>query len=167
MEASAGPSGRRLRVLIADDNCDAADTTAVLLSCWGYQAEVAYDGKSAFHTACDFHPDVMLLDIAMPGLDGYHLAEEIRHSDELASETTLIAMTAYGADEDRQRSHEAGFDYHLVKPVEPALLERALNLLAHGRELRDRLWEAGHRNEALRHETGMLRALLMKYGQAQ
>jgi CheY-like chemotaxis protein len=118
--------GRPLRVLVADDNCDAADSTAMLLKWWGIQAEAAYDGKSALQAVRVFYPDVLLLDISMPIMDGFQLAQEVRRHDEDLGKPALIAVTAYDNDEVRRRSWEAGFDMHFLKPITPAILQRVL-----------------------------------------
>ncbi|OAI48106.1 hypothetical protein AYO44_07905 [Planctomycetaceae bacterium SCGC AG-212-F19] len=123
-----------LKVLVADDSPDYADTTALLVRCWGHEVEVAYTGTDALAKADAFHPDAMLLDIGMPGMTGYAVAEEVRRRPHLHG-TTLIAVTAYGDDEARARSKRAGFDLHLVKPVEPAVLEKMLNLVGLTKEL--------------------------------
>lgn len=111
---------RRERVLVVDDNSDAADTIASTLSALGYQTAVAYDGPRALEEARRFDPDVAVLDIGLPVMDGYELA---RHLRERYEALRLIALTGYGQERDRRHALEAGFAQHLVKPVElPALV---------------------------------------------
>jgi CheY-like chemotaxis protein len=107
-----------LRVLVVDDHEDTADSLRVLLKIWGYEARSVHSGEAALEAAGKFPPHVMLLDIGMPGLDGYQVAERVRKAPALKS-IVLVAVSGYGRDEDRRRSMEAGFDLHLVKPVEP------------------------------------------------
>jgi CheY-like chemotaxis protein len=106
-----------------DDNADAADTLALLLRLRNYDVRVARDGPEALEAAKEFHPELVLLDIGLPGMDGYAVARALR-AGPAAGRLRLVALTGYGRDEDRRRSAEAGFDDHLVKPVAPdALLE--------------------------------------------
>jgi signal transduction histidine kinase/ActR/RegA family two-component response regulator len=111
----------RARVLIVEDNLDAADSLAMLLEVCGHQVRVVHDGGSALDVAQATMPDVMLIDIGLPGIDGYDVARRIRQHRDLKS-VILVALTGYGRDEDRQRALAAGFDYHLVKPVNPEAL---------------------------------------------
>jgi PAS domain S-box-containing protein len=123
--AAARPSAASTlhRILVVDDNADAADTLAMLLRLRGYDVRVARDGPAALDAADEFHPDLVLLDIGLPGMEGYAVARALR-SGESSARPRLVALTGYGRDEDRRRSAEAGFDDHLVKPVAPdALLE--------------------------------------------
>jgi CheY-like chemotaxis protein len=117
------------RVLIADDNEDAAKSLSTLLEMMGHEAHVAYDGLAAVEAAEHFRPEIVLLDIGMPKLDGYEAARRIA-ARPWASATLLVALTGWGQAADRQRASEAGFHRHLVKPVEPdalgALLARKL-----------------------------------------
>ncbi|HEV7500236.1 MAG TPA: ATP-binding protein, partial [Vicinamibacteria bacterium] len=119
------PAGQRLRVLVVDDNQDAADSTALLLRLWGYDVTTAQDGAGALESVARQPPDVVFLDIGLPGIDGYEVARRIR-AGEANRDIVLVAMTGYGQFEDRQRSAEAGFTTHLVKPVEPHALRRLL-----------------------------------------
>jgi PAS domain S-box-containing protein len=114
-----------LRVLVVDDNKDAADSLAVLLRLWGHEVRIAHDGVSAVKAAGSYRPDVALLDIGLPGLDGYEVARRLRANPSLAG-MELIAVTGYGQDTDRRRSREAGFDAHLVKPVDLTELQELL-----------------------------------------
>ena len=105
------------RVLLADDNRDAADSLAMLLRLQGHEVHVAFDGAAALETACACRPEVALLDIGMPILSGYEVARRLRERPE-SRDMVLVALTGWGQQADRQRSREAGFDHHLVKPVE-------------------------------------------------
>ena len=104
------------RVLVVDDNKDAAQSLAMLLEMTGHKVSLAYDGSSAVEEALAFHPDVVLLDIGLPKLNGYEVAQQIRQQDAL-KQTVLVALTGYGLESDRKRSQAAGFDHHLVKPA--------------------------------------------------
>jgi PAS domain S-box-containing protein len=105
------------RILIVDDNRDAANTLALLLRRWGHEVHMAYDGNEALAVAEAHRPDLVLLDIGLPGRDGYEVARLIRSRLELAS-TTIVALTGYGMEEDRQQSQAAGFDQHIIKPAD-------------------------------------------------
>ncbi len=108
------------RVLVVDDNADAADSLAMLLQVRGDEVRVAYDGEEALAAELDFHPEVVLLDIGMPKLSGYEVARRIR--DARGPGVLIVAITGWGQDEDRQRAREAGFDHHFTKPVDYAAL---------------------------------------------
>lgn len=132
-EAPPGP-GRELpavlpgtcrSILVADDNRDAVETMAELLEVWGYEVHIAHDGVEAVRQASARRPDVVLLDIGMPGLSGHEAARRIR--EELGSEVVLIAATGWGQEEDRRRSSEAGFNYHLTKPIDLDALRELLS----------------------------------------
>jgi signal transduction histidine kinase len=110
-----------LRILVADDNEDAADTLAMLLEVLGHSVELAHDGEAAVAAASAFDPQLVLLDIGMPKLNGYEACRKIRELPGGAA-MTLVAITGWGQPEDRRRSREAGFDQHLVKPVDPGTL---------------------------------------------
>ena len=116
---------KSLKVLVVDDNVDAARSLAVLLEMCGHQVTLAYDGPSATQAALAYQPDVVLLDIGLPGLDGYQVAQWIRQQDSL-KDVLLVAVTGYGQDSDRQHSKDVGFDHHLVKPVDFDEVERLL-----------------------------------------
>jgi PAS domain S-box-containing protein len=109
----------KLRVLVVDDNVDAAETLAQLLTIFGHESRVADSGASALAIAREFRPSVVLLDIGMPGMNGYETARRMRAEDPTGS-VTLVALTGWGADSDRIKAKEAGFDHHFVKPVEAA-----------------------------------------------
>jgi signal transduction histidine kinase len=113
------------RILIVDDNVDAAESLAALLRLAGHETRLAFDGPSALTAAGEFRPTVVLLDIGLPGMSGYEVARCLRqnasHRDLL-----LIAVTGYGQEEDRQQARDAGFDYHFVKPMDPDVLHELL-----------------------------------------
>jgi two-component system OmpR family response regulator len=113
-----------LRVLVVDDNIDSAETLCELLPLWGHEARVAHDGPAAITILQEFQPDVVLLDIGLPGMDGFEVARRIRASGTKVGR--LLAMTGYSDDEDRRKAREAGFDGHLVKPVDPDSLQKTL-----------------------------------------
>jgi CheY-like chemotaxis protein len=113
-----------LRVLVADDNADVADSFAVLIKYWGHDAQSAYDGAAALEIADVYQPDVMLLDIAMPGINGFQLAQRLRNQPRF-KDTLLMAITGY-ADRAHRRLWQAAFDHFLIKPVEPAVLKELL-----------------------------------------
>ncbi len=113
------------RILVVDDSVDAADSLAMLLALDGYDVRTANDGIAAIAAAQDFCPDVMLMDIGLPGADGYTVAERIKR-DPALDHVVLIAMTGYGQAEDRERSRAAGFRQHLVKPIDPHALQAIL-----------------------------------------
>lgn len=113
------------RVLIADDNADAADAIAMLLELQGHTVVVASDGLDAVRKAEIHRPEVLLLDIGMPGLDGYETCRAIR-TQAWATGARIVALTGWGDEEERRQSREAGFDLHLVKPVDPRVLDAIL-----------------------------------------
>ena len=104
------------RILVVDDNRSNTASLGVLLRALGQDVDTAYDGLTALELARRHRPDVVLLDIGLPGMDGYEVARRCREQKDL-EQTMLVAMTGYGKEEDRRRSHEAGFNAHLVKPV--------------------------------------------------
>src|SRR5690606_39265940 len=121
-----------LKILIADDNRDAADSLAAVVTAQGHRVQVAYDGRSAVQVAGRWRPDVLLLDIGMPGTSGYEACGRIREQP-WSRDATMIAVTGWGQEQDRQRSMRAGFDHHLVKPVDFARLCDLLDRVAIGR----------------------------------
>ncbi|HEX5273590.1 MAG TPA: response regulator [Gemmataceae bacterium] len=123
--ARAAP-GKSRKVLVVDDNRDAAESLGLLLEVSGHQVCVCHDGASALRAAGDYGPDAVLLDIGLPGMDGYEIARRLR-ADPATRGALLIALTGYGQVEDQQRAREAGFDYHLIKPAD---LEALTGLLA-------------------------------------
>jgi signal transduction histidine kinase/ActR/RegA family two-component response regulator len=116
------------RILVVDDNRDSADSAAVLLKLLGAQVHLSYDGPAALAAIDSFRPDVVLMDIGLPGMDGYEVARRIRQRPEL-DHLTLIAITGWGQAEDRLRSQAAGFQHHLVKPADPSALQALLETL--------------------------------------
>jgi two-component system, chemotaxis family, CheB/CheR fusion protein len=117
-----------LRVLVVEDNPDCGESLAMLVRLYGHQVQVVLDGDAALQTVQTFQPDVVLLDIGLPKMDGYELARRLR-SLVLAKRPFLVAVTGFGQDADLTRSEEAGIDMHFVKPVEPARLQQVLNRL--------------------------------------
>jgi CheY-like chemotaxis protein len=116
------------RILVVDDNEDAANTLGMILKLDGHQVETAYSGSEALERVRTFRPNIVLLDIGLPGLDGYEVAKRLRELDG-ADSLCLVAITGYGQEADRQRARAAGFAEHLVKPVEFAALQRILAAL--------------------------------------
>jgi signal transduction histidine kinase len=116
--AGARSARRSLRMLVVDDNVDGAQSLALLLDLIGHEVRIGYDGSEALETAAEFRPEVVLLDIGLPrGMDGYEVARRLRTQPGL-EQTLLVALTGYGAEEDRERAREAGFSAHFVKPVD-------------------------------------------------
>lgn len=111
----AQPTAPSLRVLVVDDNVDTVTTLAMLVQESGHEVQTAYDGSAVLEAALDFRPNVVLLDIGLPGLNGFEVAKRLRQQPALQN-AVLVALTGYGRESDRQRSQEAGFDHHLVKP---------------------------------------------------
>jgi two-component system CheB/CheR fusion protein len=116
-EDRKAPPAQPLRILVVDDNRDAADSLALLLGLQGHEVRTCYDGLAAVEGVRSFRPDVALLDIGLPGLSGHEAARRIR-ADETGRTTTLVAITGWGQEEDRRRSASAGFDHHITKPVQ-------------------------------------------------
>jgi signal transduction histidine kinase/DNA-binding response OmpR family regulator len=117
VDRTLGARGIGCRILLVDDNVDSAQTMATLLRMEGHETDVVYDGESALERALTMAPDVIFLDIGLPGISGFQVARELRAKPQTCR-TTLIAVTGYGQTSDRQRAFEAGFDHHLVKPVD-------------------------------------------------
>jgi CheY-like chemotaxis protein len=122
-EASASS---KYRILVVDDNKDVAVSLAMLLKIMGHDTRTAHDGIESVEAAAAFRPEVMLLDIGLPRLNGYDVCRRIREQSWGAG-IVLIALTGWGNDEDKQRSKLAGFNYHMVKPVAPDALEKLLS----------------------------------------
>jgi CheY-like chemotaxis protein len=122
---AAPPLGKR--ILVVDDNQDAAETVAEVLGHLGYEVQIARDGPGALEVARTFRPNVCLLDIGLPVMDGYELARRLREFEQLPDDLRIIAVTGYGQDADRRRSKEAGFNAHLVKPVNLDTLTNAVS----------------------------------------
>jgi len=127
-EADAPFPSRGLRVLVVEDNVDAAESLSALLRLWGHEVRMVHDGLAAIDAAREQHPEVVLLDIGLPGLDGYQVAKRLREDSSMDG-ALLVAMTGYGQPEDRRRSREAGIHHHFVKPVEPFVLRTLLSNL--------------------------------------
>jgi CheY-like chemotaxis protein len=108
-----------------DDNRDVADSCALLLALTGHDVRAVYDGPTALAEAQAFRPDVVLLDLGMPGMDGFEVARRLRQQPDL-KDVALVAMTGWGQEDDRRRTREAGFTQHLTKPVEPETLKEVL-----------------------------------------
>jgi len=117
--ADAAPAPRR--ILVVDDNIDAADALAVLLGIWGHEVQIAHDGESALAIAHRIDPELVFLDIGLPQMNGYEVARRLREETGLAR-TKFIALSGYGTERDQRRSKQAGFELHLVKPVDPKSL---------------------------------------------
>ena len=130
LRGSDGDGARRgLKILVVDDNVDAAVTLSMILEASSHTTQVAHDGYRALELARDFRPRLVFLDIGMPGMSGYDTARAMRAMPELDG-VTLVALTGWGAESDRQRSREAGFDHHLTKPVQLTVVEELLSGLA-------------------------------------
>jgi CheY-like chemotaxis protein len=123
------------RILVVDDLRDSADSWAAMLRMMGHDTRTAYDGIEAIQSAVSFRPDVVILDIGLPKMNGYEVARRIR-KEPWGNDVVLVALTGWGQKEDKQHSLNAGFDHHLTKPVEPAVLEELLARLTVGEELR-------------------------------
>ena len=116
------------RILVVDDQCDVADSLVRLLMTLGYEAKAVYDGRQAVDQAADFLPDMVFIDIGMPGFDGYQTVSRIRGHRECAH-AILIALTGWTTGEDRQRAYSCGFDLHVAKPMNIETLQGLLALL--------------------------------------
>jgi CheY-like chemotaxis protein len=121
--------GRALRVLVVEDHRDAAEMLRDILELNGYEVQVALTGPDGVRVAREYRPDVILCDLGLPGMDGYEVATALRTLPGGAGQR-LVAVTGYGQDEDRRRAREAGFQYHLVKPIDPEELREVLLTLA-------------------------------------
>jgi PAS domain S-box-containing protein len=144
------PAARhRRRILVADDNRDAADSLTMLLRIGGHEVHAVHDGEEAVDAAAWFRPDLALLDIGMPKLNGFEAARRIREQP-WGGGMTLVAVTGWGQEEDKRRATEAGFDLHLIKPVDPAALEKVLADLK-----ADAKRSAGSRSDSGGHREGV------------
>ncbi|SRR5712691_5117490 len=112
-------------ILVVEDDVDSRDMLTVLLELSGHRVRAAADGLQGVEVACSVHPDIAFIDIGLPGIDGYEVARRIR--GHLGNEVLLVAVTGYGQAEDRRRSAEAGFEFHLVKPVSPDQIEQIIS----------------------------------------
>jgi signal transduction histidine kinase len=117
--------GKRLRILVVEDNRDSADSLRMLLELYGYEVTVAHSGPAGVKTAEEWGPDVVLCDIGLPGMDGYGVVGRLRRNP-VTAKARMIAVTGYGSADDRRRTQEAGFDQHMVKPVDPEALRQVL-----------------------------------------
>ena len=115
------------RVLVVDDNVDAADSIAMLLNMEGHQTRAVNTARAALLAVPEFKPEVVLLDIGLPEMDGYEVARRLRQNGK--QRIRLVAVTGYGQPADRRRAHAAGFDEHMVKPVEPTALQDFLRVV--------------------------------------
>jgi two-component system, OmpR family, response regulator len=122
---SLSPGRDSRRILIVDDDANSATCLEAIVKLWGYESRTANQGVQAISEVSDFRPDVVLLDIDLPGMDGYAVAEALRQDSSLAS-LVLIAMTGYGQPADIQRALDAGFDRHFLKPLELGALQACL-----------------------------------------
>jgi PAS domain S-box-containing protein len=120
------PRGAGLRVLVVDDNVDGAESLSLLLSMRDHETAVAHSGPEALDVARRFHPEVVFLDIGLPGMSGYEVAQQLRR-EALPRPAVLIALTGWGSDEDKRRAMAAGFDFHLIKPVNVTTVDRILS----------------------------------------
>jgi two-component system CheB/CheR fusion protein len=114
-----------MRILVVDDLPDIVESMALVVRLAGHDVVTAADGLAALEAARKFRPDVVLLDIGLPGMDGYEVARRLREAEE-TRKTMIVAVTGYGQDEDRRQAFAAGFDYHLTKPVDPDALQALL-----------------------------------------
>ena len=112
------------RILVVDDSVDSAETLGELLKIWGYDVRLAHDGPGAVAAARDYRPEVVLLDIGLPEMDGFAVAAQLR--EEGIGGRMLVALTGYGEQKDRDRAQQAGFDHHLVKPIDPDTLQKLI-----------------------------------------
>lgn len=126
MNAEADILKKSLRVLIVEDNPDVADMLNLLLVEWGQDTRIAYDPPKALEIADKFKPEVVLLDIGLPKMHGYAVARHLREKA-WARDITIIAVTGWGQEADRQQSRAAGINHHLLKPVDPAVLQELLS----------------------------------------
>ena len=118
---------RPRRILVVEDNLDSAESMAMMLELAGHEVAVAHSGVAGVEQARAFQPAIVLCDIGLPGeLDGYGVARALR-ADPSTRAARLIALTGYGQDDDKLRAHQAGFDEHLTKPIEPDILDRVLS----------------------------------------
>ena len=120
-----GATGTSLRILVVDDNTDTALSLSMLLECFGYETRTAHDGAAALAAAEAFRPDAVVLDLGLPDLDGFEVAQRLRALP-ACERAFLVAATGYSRDQDRRRAAEVGFDLYLVKPFDVEQLDRAL-----------------------------------------
>jgi two-component system OmpR family response regulator len=121
--SSGSPKPRR--VLLVDDSIDAAEAMSMLLETLGHEVRTMHDGPSALAMVDEFAPEVVILDIGLPGMNGFEVARELR-AREATRQVLMIALTGYGGESDRRQAHEAGFDHHLVKPISFTEIENVI-----------------------------------------
>ena len=114
------------RILVVDDNIDAADMLTMLLQFLGHDVKTVYNGLDALEVATTYQPELVLLDIGLPGMNGYEVAQEFCSKDPI-NKPILVALTGWGTSDDKQRAQNAGFDYHFTKPIEITKIEQLLN----------------------------------------
>jgi CheY-like chemotaxis protein len=131
-QPSAAPAGKRLKVLVVDDNDDLVQMLELTIEGMGHEVRKALDGRTAIAAALAYRPDVVLLDLGLPIVNGLEVARELRRHGETA-DARLIALTGWGQEEDRRNTAEAGFDYHMTKPTNPDELEGLLTKFASDR----------------------------------
>jgi CheY-like chemotaxis protein len=126
---SVGPAISRKRILVVDDNVDSAESMRMLLEFLGANVRVAFDGSAALESFAATEPALVLMDIGMPGMDGYEVARRMRAADP-QRKTTIVALTGWGQEDDRRKARDAGFDRHLIKPADVGALQALLSSLA-------------------------------------
>jgi CheY-like chemotaxis protein len=124
-QSGPGPARSRFRILVVDDNTDNTDSLGMMLRLLGNDVRTAYDGRTALAVGSEFHPEIVVLDLGMPGLDGYATCQIMRQQS-WGRDARIIALTGWGQQEHRQRTRECGFDEHVVKPVDPSALMSVL-----------------------------------------
>jgi CheY-like chemotaxis protein len=124
-EEAAPPNGARYRILVVDDNEDSRGWLATMLEMMGNEVRTAHDGEAGIVAAAEFRPDLILMDIGMPKMNGYEAARRIRQ-EPWGKQPMLVALTGWGSENDRRQTQEAGFNHHLVKPVDPAEIKALL-----------------------------------------
>jgi CheY-like chemotaxis protein len=135
-DASEPRAGAAMRILVADDSLDAAESIGMLLGLRGHDVRLAHTGRQAIELSASYRPDVILLDISLPDMSGFEVAEALRSASSDAP-PVLVAVTGFGRETDHQRAREAGIDLMLTKPVEPARLMELLNGLGESRTIPD------------------------------
>ena len=123
--AAENPRGPSRRVLVVDDNRDAAASLAMILKMMGHEVRSANDGEAAVALAAEYRPRLVLMDLGMPKVDGYEAARRMR-AQSWGAELFLVALTGWGTEEDRRRTQDAGFDSHLVKPIDMGILRKVI-----------------------------------------
>ena len=124
-EKAAAPRAAGKRILVVDDNQDAATSLGMILKFLGNEVQIVHDGLAAVERASEFRPQTIFLDIGLPGIDGYTACRRIREQPG-GDQIQIVALTGWGQEEDRQRTQQAGFDHHLIKPATPVDIKRVL-----------------------------------------